>query len=114
SRAWPIDEAEVVSILPIEGAPRGLYLLEDQQRAVVISDLTWGESPEPLSGETTAWRDTTPSAVVTVVDLTDRAAPVVERQTYVTGALKTSRRIDDKLYVVTYEDVTVAEPGVGN
>ncbi len=115
TRAWPIEDAEVLSVLPLDGTPRGLYLLEDPARAVVISDLWWGQSPAPLSGESPVWRaGTTPSAVVTIVDLSDREAPVIERQTYVTGALKTTRRIDDALYVVTYEDVTVAEATGGS
>ncbi|MBW2256825.1 MAG: beta-propeller domain-containing protein, partial [Deltaproteobacteria bacterium] len=108
NRAWPIAQAAQLSNLPIDGWPRGMYLLEDGVTIVVLSDLYWGDEPEPLSEETVDWRYT-PSALVTVVDVTDKSDPHIVRETYVTGQLMTSRRIGEKLFVVAYEDIEVGE-----
>lgn len=110
NRAWPVSQAAQLGHIRIDGYARGMYLLEDGVTVVVISDLYYDDVPNPRSGAEpdSSWNDA-PSAVVTVVDVSDPTSPVVERETYITGQLETSRRIGDKLYVVTYEDIRVTE-----
>jgi len=108
TRAWPIAQAAQLGSVPIDGWPRGMYLLEDNATLVVLSDLYWGEEPAPQSEETVDWRYA-PSSLVTVVDVTDPTDPHVVRETYITGQLMTSRRIGEKLFVVAYEDIDVTE-----
>ena len=109
TRAWPVEAAEQVGSLEIGGTPVGLYLLEDGVTAVVLSqhDPWYTGKPTPLSGA-----EPSRQAVytgVTLVDLSDRSAPAILRETFTTGELKESRRIDDRLFVVTYEDIQVGD-----
>ncbi len=114
SVGWPLDEAVETNRVRIDGYPSGLYLYEDT--VVVVSDLRW-EAPQPRSEEripwwsqeTTDWRDPRTGGVVTVLDAADPTAPVVQRETYVSGRIESSRRIGDLLYLVTYDDIEVAD-----
>lgn len=107
SQAWPVDEAVQLSATEIDGEPSGIYLVDD--KVIAISEVwNWGgsESIAPRSGAD--WdRDDYALTLVTVIDVSDPGAPVVERETYTSGELKTTRRIGDTLYVVTYQDVDV-------
>lgn len=107
SKAWPITEAAQVSVTEIDGTATGLYLMGD---VVVAISQSWSWDGDanvaPRSGA--SWdRENVGITIVTVIDVSDRTAPVVERETYTSGELQTTRRIGDMLYVVTYEDVDV-------
>jgi hypothetical protein len=104
TRAWPIAQAAQLGSVELDGWPRGMYLLEDGVTVVVLSDLYWGDEPQPLSEEDVSWRYA-PSSLVSIVDVTDPTDPHVVRETYVTGQLMTTRRIENKLFAVTYEDI---------
>ena len=123
SKAWPVEEAAQLSAVEIDGQPEGLYLLEDAQLVAVVSqhlayqryvydDEGGSEAvgPSPLSGEEPSRQ--ADYTQITLVDISDLSAPVVVRESYLTGAFKESRRIGDELYLVTYEDIDVtAEAG---
>ncbi len=94
-KSWPIDDAEVVGTLPLEGWPMSMFLHED--RAVVFSYIysdydERGQSDSP-------YRDGFATRL-TLVDLSDRTAPVVERTVDVEGWMASARLIEDDLYVV--------------
>ena len=116
SMAWPIETAMQVAAIPVDGTAVGLYLRDDT--VVVISTLEPGDRPDPISefdafDGVTGWRDA-PATAVTVFDVTDKRAIELVRETYTTGALRESRIVDHRLYVVTTEDVgDKAEPGDG-
>ncbi len=115
SRAWPVEEAGQVAALGVDGHAVGLYLYGDT--AVVLSTLDPGEDPDAVSGYVaddieTGWRDA-PATAVTVFDLSNKRAIAPIRQTYTTGALRESRRVDHRLVVVTTEEVG-AEPAPGD
>lgn len=105
SRVFPMEDAGQLSVTPFDGQAYGLYLVEG--RVIVLSVLRW-ESPNPRSGAAADWQPGE-DTVVTVINVTDPAAPVVERETYATGTLDSTRRIGDQLYVVTYRDLMVGE-----
>ncbi|MBN1335203.1 MAG: beta-propeller domain-containing protein, partial [Deltaproteobacteria bacterium] len=105
SRAWPYAEAAQVAQVRLDGTPEGIYLYGD---LVVAVGSVW-DTPEPRSGH-----DPTPytdrgRTLVTVVDVSEPTAPVVIRETYAVGRLVESRRVDNRLYVVTYQDIEVAK-----
>lgn len=117
SKAWPVEEAEQLSAVQIDGVPKGLYLLEEEQLVVVLSqhwswdwyydyEETNGElGPDPRSGEAPSRESH--YAQVTLVDISDLSSPVVVRESYLTGEYRESRRIGDQLYVVAYEDLDI-------
>ncbi len=102
TRAWPLELAEQLATVDLDGAPQGMYLVDDL--VVVLSRIQWNPSV-PRSGN--GWIDgqTVPTTVVTVIDVADPANPVVTRELYTRGELKESRRLGPKLYFVTYQDV---------
>lgn len=106
SQIWPIEEAQQVAALDVDGTAVGVYL--HGQTAVVISTLEAGVDPDPRSGvdptnELAGWHDS-PAVAATVVDLADPLEPKVVRETYTTGMLRETRRIGDTLIVVATED----------
>jgi len=113
SLAWPHDEAQVLSTVRIDGVPDGLYLLGDEDEggnlvptwAVVLSQVR--DVPQPRSGVAPDLDRRDGLVLATLVDVADPADPRVVRETYTVGELKTSRRIGDRLYVVTYQDIRV-------
>lgn len=114
SLAWPVEDATQVAVLPVDGSAVGLYLREGT--VVVISTLEAGETPDSHSDfeveEGEDWR-TAPATVVTVFDVTNPRAIAPIRETYTTGALRESRLIDGRLYVVTTEEVGQEDGGHG-
>lgn len=97
-RAWPAAETAVVARVELEGTPRSLFLAGD--RLVVY------ESVEPivplapatgLAPECTYGYDCTRGAdgrrlKISVLDIAERAAPVLLRELYVDGSLIGARR----------------------
>lgn len=105
SKAWPVDAAEVVSTVRIDGAIEGIYL--DGDTVVVLSRIDpWAASPSPRSRVAPDREE--PMTLATVVNVADRAAPEVVRETYATGSLHESRKIGSRLFVVTYQDLSIA------
>jgi uncharacterized secreted protein with C-terminal beta-propeller domain len=85
--AWPAPETRVLSSYPIEGVPIRLFVYED--RAVVYSDI-----------------QTSDAMKVTVLNITDRASPVLEREIRFSGAYLNSRRIGSAVFtVVTHPEI---------
>lgn len=103
SQAWPVEEVRLLSMTAIDGRVDGIYLLGD--RVAVLSRI--GGTPRPRSGGDLALSLHSGLTLVTVVDVTDRSSPVVLRETYAEGALMESRRIGDRVYVVTTQDLDV-------
>lgn len=103
SRIWPVEAAREAARVPIDGVIEGLYLIDDH--VVVLSTVWAWEGPRPRSGAGHVRSDD--STLVTVIDVTDRGEPEVIRETYTSGVLEASRRIGDRLFVVTYTDVQV-------
>ena len=107
SRAWPLEDAGLLGTVEIDGSAQGIYLTDD--RVIVLSALyVWeGDGAAPRSGAVLGRKESGEMTLVTVVDVSDPTAPEVVRETYATGAFKESRRIDDRLYVVTYQSIDV-------
>jgi hypothetical protein len=111
-RSWPADETAEVSSIDIEGEPKKLLVAGD--RAIVFSSLPIAEAADPTSAgvyptygdgectygyECTFTGDGHPTKV-TVIDLTDRAAPTVLRELRSNGSLLAARRIGDVVHAV--------------
>jgi len=103
SQLWPVEEAREVSRLRVDGVIDGLYLIDD--KLVVLSTTGFWEPEAPRSGQPHIRSEQ--STLVTLIDVSDRSSPVVTRETYTSGALASSRRIGDRLFVVTYTDIRV-------
>ncbi|MCK6504103.1 beta-propeller domain-containing protein [Myxococcota bacterium] len=105
SRAWPVDELAMAATVKLDGAPRGIYLYGD---LVVAESQVWGPG-EPRDGQRPARRtdEWVPRTLVTLVDVSDPQAPRVIREVYAEGELVESRRIGQRLFVVTYQDIGV-------
>lgn len=113
--AWPADQAHRVAAVDIEGTPTKLFVHAD--RAVVYSSLPgstggsvdsgpWGYYGEPGgSSECTYGYDCEMTGdghpmKITVLDISDRANPVLERETTFTGSFLAARRIGDAVHTV--------------
>lgn len=105
SKAYPTEAGEYLSKVEIDGTPAGIYLVDGY--VIAVSNVySWDGGPSPRSGEGPG-RDADQFTLATVVDVADATAPVVERETYASGAFEQSRRVGDRLYVVTTETVDV-------
>lgn len=105
--AWPAEQTHTVSTTPIEGTPKKLFVFGDKalvfvgtgqvQTGYYNRQCTYGYDCQ-FTGDGTDTR-------LLVFDITDRAAPVLERQVDVTGSLITARRVGTAVHTV----VTKAE-----
>jgi hypothetical protein len=120
SKSWPPQDLSLASSLDIEGWPSELHL-DDQARAVVFStvpDLWTPASQGGGMGGPGVPRgipiDCAPNlgcffgpgtTKVTVLDVTDVAAPKVVDEQYLPGRLRSSRRIGGSVRAVLTDDV---------
>ncbi len=105
SRAWPYAEAAQVAQVRLDGASQGIYLYG----GLVVAVGTVWDVPAPRSGHDPSPETDQGRTLVTVVDVSDPTAPVVVRETYGVGTLVESRRVGNRLYVVTYQDIDVVK-----
>jgi uncharacterized secreted protein with C-terminal beta-propeller domain len=101
--AWPAASAHVVSRTPIAGTPRSIFV--EHGRAVVFSSLTEADAFGRVSRECTYGYDCDFTGdglplQVTVLDLADKAHPVVLREVKFSGSLIATRRIGDAVHLV--------------
>jgi len=107
--AWPAEGLAVVSRTELEGQPFALYVAGD--RAMVLSSVYPDEVPWLLAANSRwfcPWFD--PQTQVTLLDVTDRAAPQVVEETVLDGSLVDSRVIGDRAYLVVRNSFPVPEP----
>lgn len=97
ARAWPVDEAQVVARLSLDGLPVGLRLMGDA--LLVLSENGW--QPEDGTGVDLG----TDRHHLSVVDVSDPSTPRVVRQTYRSGSLRGVSLVVDRLVVVATEDL---------
>jgi uncharacterized secreted protein with C-terminal beta-propeller domain len=100
--AWPADQAHTVSTTPLEGTMRKLFV--DGDKALVYAalgqndnnyyqrDCTYGYDCD-FSGDGTNTR-------LYMFDISNRAAPVLERQIDLTGSLIAARRVGTAVHTV--------------
>jgi hypothetical protein len=110
--AWPAEDIHLESGTPIEGYAENLYLSGD--RVTVLSEvyeqIPWVDPifiDDPMLPTTIGAADfgmpifwCEPRLKVTVLDVTDRAAPSVVEETYLDGYLVDSRAIGDEVILV--------------
>lgn len=101
--SWPADQTHTVSTTPLEGTPRKLFVHGDkalvytaigasQNAGYYNRECTYGYDCD-FSGDGTATR-------LLVFDITNRAAPVLERQVDLEGSLITARRVGTAVHTV--------------
>ena len=98
-QAWPADDLNVVSRFTIEGQPTELYLDGDivAVLSLMFGDVTpQGNDDQDLTGFVTK---------ISILDVSDRSDPQLQREIYVEGSLYSSRRVDGMLYLITYRDL---------
>ncbi len=96
-KSWPIEESAVLGRVAIDGYPMSMFL--DGDRIAVFSQI-WAEYDERTGQrEGSPYRDGFATRV-TLVDITDRANPVVERTLDVDGWMTSARLLGDDLYLV--------------
>ncbi len=116
-KAYPLDEASVVSMIAINNTPiRGIYVYKD--RLIAVAE--WGryyilEGPAPAvetvdtSTETKAIMPmpSTPITSVFIYDIQDRESPELVRNVSFTGWINDNRLLDNILYLVVTEPTHV-------
>ena len=105
SRAWPVQDLSMAATVPLDGMPMGIYLYGD---IVVAESQVWGPG-EPRDGVKPGrhTEEYVPRTLVTLIDVSDPQAPQVKRELYAEGELVESRRVGNRLFVVTYQDIAV-------
>jgi len=97
TQAWPADALQVLSRVDIPGDAVGQYLHGDRL-TVISTDFLVPESDEP---NTFYFQNSGKLATyITVLDVTDRAAPKTVQTTEIQGTHVQTRRIDDYVYLV--------------
>jgi hypothetical protein len=105
--AWPAAESRVISGTPIEGEPTKLFVFDD--KAVVYSSPARADDPYGYygQGECTYGYDCDFTGdgrpvKITVLDISDRASPVLLREIRFSGSYINSRRIGGAVYTVIH------------
>lgn len=111
--AWPAEEAKVASRVKIEGHPLAEFLSGD--RLTVISQLGGEYFPVaggPLIdiGPAFPYRLTPSTTLVTVIDVSQRSAPMIVQTTSMEGGYVDSRAVGDFVYVLVNNQEAVAPP----
>jgi hypothetical protein len=101
--AWPADQTHAVSSTKLDGEPRKLFV--EGNKAVVYVALGQGSGGFYGRGECTYGYDCDfsgdgTSTRLLVFDITNRAAPVLERQVDLAGSLITARRVGSAVHTV--------------
>lgn len=97
-RAWPAEEAHQVVRVTIDGTPQSMYVHHD--RAVIYSYDPTATCYGSYNYHGGYCNQQPTSTTITVLDISDRAQPFMERQIVVDGAYVNSRRIGDSVYSV--------------
>lgn len=84
-QSWPIEDTTKLATLELDGWVRGLFLKDD--KVVVFHNPT----PDP---------DMKWGTRASVIDVSDRAHPVIEREIDVEGWMADARMIDDDVYLI--------------
>ena len=95
-QSWPVDTSEVVGRLEIEGHPMSMFLAGDR---IAVFSHVWGNYDPEIGGVDTPYRDGYATRV-TLIDVSDRSAPRVERTLDVDGWMTNARLLEDDLYLV--------------
>ncbi len=106
------------SVTQIEGQPREMLINRDAERAVVFSMVYPDSLPEDhplrrLAGRQadSGWMWRAPQiSKITVLDISDRAAPTLVRELFVEGWYQTARMIDQTVRLGAYSRINV--PGM--
>ncbi len=121
--AFPADELQVASRVPISGQPLALFLRGD--RLTVVSRLNqeyWIDGPVPmepvmgtaLMADMAIWpgpyERSEPRIQITVLDVTDREAPQIVQETELEGLYIDSRAVGDLVYVITSDRFELPQP----
>lgn len=106
--AWPeegetLADIEHVATVDVDGRASGLYLYG----TMVVVESVVDQTPSPRSGVRPQQGGSGPRTLLTLVDVQEPTAPRLLREVYTTGELVESRRIDNLLYLVTYQDLQV-------
>lgn len=89
--SWPADQTAIVASLPLPSNPNTMFLNGDR-----ILTFGWAYDVFPPDED---WRSVG-AARMTLIDVSDRAAPTVLRTIDLDGWMVDARRIDDDVYVV--------------
>ncbi len=99
--AWPVDEMNEIARMPLSGYPVSMYLIDDRLAVLsYIEGAAEAGTSAGLAGDVTK---------VTIVDIADRTAPIAEREVFVEGRYYDSRRVDERLYLITTRDLADTE-----
>jgi uncharacterized secreted protein with C-terminal beta-propeller domain/Ca2+-binding RTX toxin-like protein len=106
---WPAAQTHIVSHTRIQGNVRGLYLDGDQ--VAVLSETYAYDRSELVSDQAISmpmrmWRGS-PQTQVTILDVSDRAAPRTVEVSSLEGSLQESRMVNGRLYLVVNNAVPV-------
>jgi inhibitor of cysteine peptidase len=93
-RAFPADEMAVLSTTELQGTPSELYLRGD---TAIVLGTDYAYADDYMDDWYCCYWG---SAVITVLDVTDRSAPETVASMEVEGSLSTSRLIGSKLHLV--------------
>lgn len=99
------DAADLTETSRVELPGYGGELLVAGDTAVVLGQ-TWGAPEEPFEGAPAHRLEAGSKGVVSVYDISDRAAPSLVRRTYVDGALRTARLVNGTVRIVVQSEPT--------
>ena len=106
--AVPAADAHEVSVTAVQGQPREMFLHGDQ---LVIFSAIWPWDAESMAGVDLAGvKSYDDLLAITILDVSDRAAPQTVRQTLAEASYVSARLVGDAAYVVAR--TTVALPGL--
>ena len=96
-KSWPVADSKVVGRVTLDGHPMSMFL--DGDRIAIFSNI-WTERDEHTGKmDSPPYRDGYATRI-TLVDISDRANPVVERTLDIDGSMTSGRLLGDDLYLV--------------
>ena len=102
--AWPAENGQIVSQIPIDGNPSEIFINGDRLVVLGSSGYYWacrgGICPLMESSIAPDYEYTPPKAYVLVYDITDRANPVLKNNITLDGDYQNARMIGDYAYIV--------------
>ena len=118
-RAWPAESLAAESHVSIPGEERSMFL-RGTTLTVLSQESTWesgdGSTAAPQRIAYAGWVDDgwrfTTRVVVTVIDVSDTAAPAILESTSIDGWLVDARAVDGRVVVVTQDDIDIPVPKV--
>jgi len=111
-KAYPAEDASVLSRIDLDGKPLALFISEDGEKLAVFKSRYAGPTFAAEMLRPYYWPDMKTQTTILIYDISTKENPISTRNVTIDGFYYSSRMIGDYIYTVVNEPVWLDEEGV--